>query len=294
MSADTVDVLVRADDVIGESPLWAPGEQSLYWVDIDGPQIFRLDAGQATPAAFRLPELVTAIGLRRQGGLVITLQNRFAFFDPRTGALDLLDNPEPQQTDNRFNDAKVDRQGRFWAGTINAVHWDAPTGSLYRMTPQRTITRMQGDAICPNGIAWSPDDRTLYFVESFRYAIFAYDFDVATGAIANRHLFASVDHGAGAFPDGLTVDADGCVWCAHNVVGRVVRYTPAGEVDRILQLPVPRATSCAFGGPRLDTLYITTARETMTPGQLARYPLSGSLFAARPGVQGLPEPSFLG
>ena len=147
----------------------------------------------------------------------------------------------------------------------------------------------QTDVICANGMGWSPDNRTMYFTESFRYAIFAYDFDAAAGTISNRRVFASLDAKGRGFPDGLTVDAEGHVWSVHNAIGKVVRYTPDGEIERMIELPVPRPCGCTFGGEKLDTLYITTARETLTPEQIAKYPLSGSLFAAEPGVCGLPE-----
>jgi len=176
---------------------------------------------------------------------------------------------------------------------MDEVQWDASVGCLYRLDPDLKATCMQAGLICSNGLGWSPDDRVFYFTESFRYCISAYDFDAKTGHISNRRRFASVEDSDG-FPDGLTVDAEGFVWSAHCSVGRVVRYSPAGTIDRVIELPVTRPTSCMFGGDNLDVLYITTARETLTPEQIAQAPLSGSLFATKPGVRGLPEPSFGG
>jgi sugar lactone lactonase YvrE len=241
-----------------------------------------------------LPEPVTALALRAKGGLVLSLRKAFALFDLQSQQLTYLGNPEVDRPDNRFNDAKCDRQGRFWAGTMGAVHWDAPCGALYRLDADGSITRLQDEVICANGMGWSPDNRTMYFTESFRYAVFAYDFDAAAGTISNRRVFAEVDRASGGFPDGLTVDAEGHVWSVHNAVGRVVRYTPNGQIERTIELPVPRPCGCTFGGEGFDTLYITTARETLTPEQIAKYPLSGSLFAAKPGVRGLAEPQFAG
>jgi sugar lactone lactonase YvrE len=289
-----VECVVKTQAIVGESPVWSPREQVLYWVDITGQKIHRFNPKTGVNDTFSLPQPVTAVGLRRKGGLVVTLRKDFAFFDPESGALKLLSDPEKEKPYDRFNDAKCDRQGSFWAGTMDGVQWNVPSGSLYRLQPDGKVTRMQGDCICANGLAWSPDDRLFYFTESFRYGIYVYDFSPEAGSIANRRLFASVDPKAGGFPDGLTVDAEGFVWSVHNAIGRVVRYSPAGETDRVIEMPVPRPTSCIFGGENLDVLYVTSATETMTPAQIAEAPLSGGLFAVVPGVRGLPEPEFAG
>jgi sugar lactone lactonase YvrE len=294
MSADAVKCVLKAEAVVGESPVWCVQEEALYWVDITGQKIHRFHPAAGANDTFRLPQPVTCVALRQRGGLLATLRKDFAFFDPRTEALRVLARVEEDKPDNRFNGGKCDRQGRFWAGTMNGKHWDAPSGSLYRLDAGLRVTRAQTECVCANGLDWSPDGRVLYFTESFVYSIFAYDFDAVTGEIANRRLFASVDKDSGAFPDGLTVDAEGGVWSVHNAVGRVVRYTPAGKIDRVVQLPVPRPCGCAFGGEKLDVLYVTTARETMTADQLAKAPLSGSLFAVTPGVRGLPPSCFAG
>ena len=285
---------MKAEAIVGESPLWSPRERVLYWVDITGQKIHRFNPRTAVNDTFHLPQPVTAVGLRKKGGLIITLRKDFAFFDPETGALQLLSDPEEDKPYDRFNDAKCDRQGRFWAGTMDDVKWNAPHGSLYRLDPDTRITCMKTSVICANGLGWSPDNRVFYFTESFRYGIYAYDFDSATGNISKRRLFASIGRNLDGFPDGLTVDEEGYVWSVHNAVGRVVRYSPSGAIDRVIEIPVPRPTSCIFGGDHLDVLYITSARETMTAEEIAQAPLSGSLFAMKPGVKGLPEPYFAG
>jgi sugar lactone lactonase YvrE len=177
---------------------------------------------------------------------------------------------------------------------MNDIDWDKPSGSLYRLDPGLELSRLQGAVVCANGLGWSPDNRTFYFCESFRYAIFAYDFDPEAGALSARRVFATVDQSSGAFPDGLTVDGEGGVWSVQNGAGRVVRYDPDGGVTHEVELPLPQPTSCIFGGQDLDVLYITTSRQDMTPEQLGRYPLSGSVFAVRPGLRGVPEPLFGG
>ncbi len=289
-----VDCVLRTQVVLGESPVWDPRDKVLYWVNILGQDIHRFYPDTGVNETFHLPQFVSSVALRQQGGLIITLKNAFAFFDPDTGQLDLLDSPEPDKPDNRFNDGKCDRQGRFWAGTMNHLQCDAPSGSLYRFDPDRRTTRMRCDVSCSNGLGWSPDNRVMYFAESFRHCIYAFDFDAADGTLSNQRVFASMDKNSGGVPDGLTVDAEGCVWNAQVGLGRVVRYSPTGDVDRIIELPVPRPTSCIFGGDNLDVLYVTSATETMTEEQIAQAPLSGGLFAIYPGVRGLPEPRFAG
>ena len=288
------ECVVQETAIVGESPVWSPRERALYWVDISGRKIHRFHPASGGNETFHLPDPVTALALRAAGGLVLSLRKEFALFDLKSQQLTKLCNPEVDRPDNRFNDAKCDRQGRFWAGTMGDVKWDQPSGALYRLDPNGAMTRLQENVICANGMGWSPDNRTMYFTESFRYAIFAYDFDAVAGTISNRRVFAEVDRAGGAFPDGLTVDAAGYVWSVHNAVGRVVRYAPDGRIERTIKLPVPRPCGCTFGGEEFDTLYITTARETLSPEQLAKYPLSGSLFAVTPGVRGLPEPMFAG
>lgn len=277
----------------GESPIWSVRDQALYWTDNLGGVIHRLEPESGTEQNFLLGQNVMAIGLRERGGLVLALAKQLAFYEPG-GELNLLMGVEDDQPRNRFNDGKTDRRGRFWAGTMNDVEWAAPSGSLYRIDPSLELSHLRGAVVCANGLGWSPDGSTFYFGESFRYAIFAYDFDPDSGGLSGRRVFASLDKRSGAFPDGLTVDASGGVWSVQNGSGRVVRYSPDGVVTHEVEVPLPQATSCIFGGPDLDVLYITTSRQNMTPEQLGRYPLAGSVFAVRPGVTGLPEPLFGG
>lgn len=294
LSGSAVECVLPYQAIVGESPVWHAAEQRLYWIDIQGKAIHRFDPRSKKNESFPLPEIVTCIQLCSSGGLVLTLKKDFAFYDPGAHHLEKVSSVEEDLPGNRFNDGKCDPQGRFWAGTMDAVHWDKPSGNLYRMERNLTVTRMQDQVICSNGSGWSPDGRTMYYTESFRYTIFAYEFDGATGSIANRRVFAELpeeDRKAGGFPDGMTIDADGFVWSNQVGLGRIVRYDPAGKIERIVQLPVPRATDCTFGGSDLETLYVTSARETMTPEQLAKAPLSGSVFAVDAGVRGiLPTP----
>jgi L-arabinonolactonase len=273
--------------------MWSVREQALYWTDNLGGKIYRLEPESGSDQSFVLGRNVMDIGLREAGGLVLALAKELAFYEPG-GELEMLMDVELDQPHNRFNDGKVDRRGRYWAGTMDDIDWDEPSGALYRLDPGRELSRLQSGVVCANGLGWSPDDRMFYFGESFRYAIFVYDFDPDAGALSDRRVFATVERSGGAFPDGLTVDAEGGVWSVQNGAGRVVRYAPDGGITHEVELPLPQPTSCIFGGRDLDVLYITSSRQNMTPEQLARYPLSGSVFAVRPGLSGLPEPLFAG
>ena len=289
-----VDCVLRTQSILGESPIWDPHDKVLFWVDIEAHDIHRFHPDSGVNDTFHLPQIVSSVALRQQGGLIITVKDNFAFFDPDTGKLDLLGGPNLDMSESRFNDGKCDRQGRFWAGTMNLVQYDAPSGNLYRFNPDGRITRALSQVRLSNGLGWSPDNRVMYFAESFRHCIHAFDFDADEGTISNQRVFASLDEKSNGVPDGLTVDAEGCVWSAQPGLGQIVRYSPTGEVERVIELPVPRPTSCTFGGERLDVLYVTSAAETLTAEQVAQAPLSGSLFAAYPGVRGLPETRFAG
>lgn len=297
ISGDAIECVLSTAAIVGESPVWHPAEQRLYWIDIQGCKIHRFDPKSGRNATFSLPEIVTCIQLRARGGLVLTLQKDFAIFDPETERLEKLSAVETDQPQNRFNDGKCDPQGRFWAGTMDAKQWKNPSGHLFRMDARHEVSLMRSQVICANGSGWSPDGRTMYHTESFRYAIFAYDFDPATGSIENRRVFATIsdaDRAAGGFPDGMTVDAQGFLWSNLVGVGKILRIDPTGKVERTVVMPVPRATDCTFGGPDLETLYITSARETMTPQQLQQFPLSGCLFAIATGIRGTLATPFAG
>jgi len=285
-----VELIARSADQLGECPLWDEREGRLYWVDSRAPAIKRVTIDSGALEVIPLPETVGSIAFRAQGGMLAATRSGIHFFDPATGAFDLAACPEPQLPDNRFNDGRCDRQGRFWAGTMSDVRRD-PVGTLYRLDANLACTPLRNAIIIPNSLAWSPDGRTMYFADTNRHTIWAWDYDPATGAATRERVFA--DTGAGR-PDGSCVDADGCLWNAEYGAARIVRYTPGGKVDRTIGLPVDNPTCCCFGGPGLDELYITSARQRLSAEDLARQPLAGSVFALRPGVRGLPEARFAG
>ena len=287
-----VECIVRGADLLGESPIWCPRTGRLFWVDSRAPALHRLEPAGGRVTSVRLPALIGSIGLREEAGLIAAFQDGLFLLDPDTGERSLLTNPEADRPENRFNDGRVDRQGRFWAGTMNDRRRD-PTGALYRLDPDRRVTRIRGEVIVPNSLAWSPDSRVMYFADTYRYRIWSYDFAAEAGLPSGERIFADTSGGPGR-PDGSAVDEAGCLWNAEYAGARLVRYTPAGAVDRVVPLPVSNPTCCAFGGPGLETLFVTSARQRLSPEQLEREPLAGGLFALRVGVRGLPEPRFLG
>jgi sugar lactone lactonase YvrE len=288
-----VECVVRAGDQLGECTIWDRRTKKLWWVDILAPCLQSYDPAGGEHRKYPLPlRDCGSFAIRKSGGFVLATSAGLQAFDPTSGGMRALVNPEPGLVENRLNDGRADRAGRFWVGTMH-TEMRGPTGSLYRVETDLEVTRLFNDITVPNSIAFSPDDRTFYFADSFKREIWAYDFDLADGAIANRRMFAKIDADAGG-PDGSCIDADGCLWNAQFRLARVVRYAPDGRVDRIVPLPTRSPTCCCFGGDKLDTLYITTARFRMTPEQLASEPLAGGLFAIMPGVRGLPEAQFGG
>jgi sugar lactone lactonase YvrE len=277
-------------DILGESPLWNELEQALYWVDIRRPALRRLDHASGRIDTWILPDLVGSIAFCDNGRLLVALPKQIASFDPATGSLATIATPPTQIPGHRFNDGRCDRQGRFWVGTMHNLT-RAPEGVLYRLDHRCLLAAMQCGICIPNSLAWSPDGGTMYFADSLLYTIFAYDFDPTSGEMSGKRMFATTQ--APAFPDGSTVDAEGCLWNAEFNGWRVVRYAPDGRIDRVIELPTQRPTCCAFGGPNLDILYITTASQQMSADELAKQPLAGGLLALDVGVRGLVEPRFL-
>jgi sugar lactone lactonase YvrE len=235
---------------------------------------------------------VGSFALREQGGLVAALRSGFALIDLERGAVDRLVDPEADRPENRFNDGRCDRQGRFWAGTMNEPR-TARSGALYRLDADHRCHRLADDVMVANGLAFSPDDQLMYWSDSRALTIWVFDFDATLGEVANRRVFARLEPHQGG-PDGAAVDAEGGYWSACYRGARVMRFRPDGSIERKIRLPVSRVTMCAFGGPELRTLYITTARGGMSAEELRREPLAGGIFALDVDVQGLPEPRFKG
>jgi L-arabinonolactonase len=286
-------VAVAAGDLIGESPVWSTREQALYWVDVEGRRVRRFAPESGAIVGWNMPDVTSSIGLRCKGGLVAASRTGFIFLDTVTGACTPVVHPESHLPGNRFNDGKVDRAGRFFAGTKNLANNSQPTGSVYRLDGDGSVHLITGSVSCTNGIAWSPDNRTMYLCDTWVRRIYRFDFDFAAGAVANRRLFAELNAEAG-YPDGLTVDAEGFVWNAHYDGWRITRYAPDGRAVQQMSMPVQHVTSLIFGGPDLRTLYVTSASMRLSDAARESQPLAGHVFAFEPGPAGLPEPCFAG
>jgi sugar lactone lactonase YvrE len=276
---------------LGESPVWDGREGALYWIDGRKPSINRFDPATARNHAVTLAEPVHAIALTRGHRLLCAFEASLSFIDCETGALQPLVSLIEGLEDN-LNDGACDRAGRFWVGS-KARDWVKPVGVLFRYDPDGTVHRLDEGFQLSNGLGWSPDDRTMYFIDSAPREIYAYDFDLAGGGVKNRRRLVRIaeEHG---LPDGMTVDAEGFLWVAQWSGGRVVRYDPDGNIERMIPMPVQRPTSVAFGGPDLTTLFITSGTMRMSEAELSAEPQAGHLFALETEVQGLPESRFAG
>ena len=289
-----IEVLVDVKTILGEGPLWDVEEERLYWIDSFGGNIFRCTHDGREIRAWDVPQKIGSMALRKSGGAVLSLARGFHFLDFKTGVVDLIVDPEPDKPNNRINDGKVDKRGRFVAGSMDTME-EGPNGALYRLDPDLSLHKVQDGIIVSNGPCWSPDGRTFYFADTWSGEIWAYDYDVDTGTPSNRRTFARLDTSRGGAADGSTVDAEGCLWNAQVYDGKIIRYRPNGTVDRVIDMPVKKVTSVMFGGPTLDTLYVTS----MAKPPLPRFPgdgvLRGSLFAITGlGIKGVPEPRFAG
>lgn len=276
--------------VLGEGPVWVPGENALYWVDINGRRIFRL-AEDGSLSNWETPLRVGSLAPRSGSGFIAGTDQGFCFIELETGAFEPIVNPDKERPANRFNDGKVDRAGRFWAGTMDDNEREA-AGMLYRLDPDLTCTSIDEGYRVTNGPAFSPDGTRMYHNDSARQVTYAFDIDEA-GNAANRRELARYDRSDG-YPDGMTVDADGCLWVAFWDGWCVRRLSAQGQRLFELRLPVQRPTSCAFGGEGLRTLFITSARRGLEGTELAAQPYAGGLFAVDVGVRGIADVPFAG
>ncbi|WP_062225929.1 SMP-30/gluconolactonase/LRE family protein [Aureimonas frigidaquae] len=288
-----IEVLLDVKTTLGEGPLWDAEQERLYFIDSFDGRVFRTTVDGAEVRAWDVPGKIGSMALRKDGqGAIVSLQQGFHALDFRSGDCELIHDPEPDKPANRINDGKVDRRGRFLAGSMDTME-EGPSGALYRLDPDFTVHTVDTGIICSNGPCFAPDDRTFYFADTWTGEIWAYDYDIETGAATNRRVFAKVDTSRGGAADGSTVDAEGCLWNALVYDGRLVRYRPDGTVDRIIDMPVKKITSVMFGGPNLDILFVTSMAKPPLPRFPGDGPQRGSLFAIHDlGVKGIPEPRF--
>ena len=288
----SIHCVVPGADVLGETPLWCAATQSLLWLDIDAGRLQRFHPASGRHDVFTFDgRYVGSLALMREPGHVLLGIDLGLFvFDMATGHTRLLCQVEPAEVDNRLNDGRCDAQGRFWVGTMdNQLH--RPNGSLYRIDADGSAHHMFGDVIVTNTIALSPSQETLYFSDTRRFATWQFTVDRARGTLSQRRIF--VDHAASkSRPDGACVDAEGFVWNAIFGGARIVRFSPEGTIDRVIEVPVTNPTCVCLGGPQLKTLFITTARKFLNRTQLRSEPLAGSLLSIEVEVPGLPEHRF--
>lgn len=274
---NVVERVGDTDAELGEGPVWDPREAVLWWLDIPGARLHRTDPATGATVSTELGQQVGALAVRDSGGLVLATPDGFVAFDPATGRRELLAPVEADDGGTRMNDGKCDSRGRFWAGTM-AYDFRSGAGSFYRLDPDGTVTTMLTGVTISNGLGWSADEKTMYYIDTMTGLVEAFDFDVDQGSISNRRPVVKITEGDG-LPDGMCVDAEGCLWVALYGGSAVHRYRPDGSLDRIVELPVVNVTCCAFGGPDLSDLYITTG---------------GGLYRCRPGVQGTPAHTYAG
>ncbi len=278
--------------LIGEGPVWSVRDQAMYFVDNMGKKIVRLRPPFHSSESRTLPYRPTCLTLLSDGGFLLGYKKGIGLFDFDSGRTEQLPLDGMNFDGVSFNDGACDSAGRLWIGTQDkqAVK---PLGALYCMDASRTLRRVVDQIVLSNGMAWSPDFRTFYHVDSRPGRIHAYDFDATLGALSNRRTF--VDYaGKGRRPDGCTIDAEGYLWVAEIDGWRIARYAPDGTLDREVMLPVQRPTSLGFGGPDMSTLFITSMSFALNNEAPVGQPHAGKTIFFKPGVKGLPEPTIRG
>ncbi|MBK9317035.1 MAG: SMP-30/gluconolactonase/LRE family protein [Acidobacteria bacterium] len=281
--------------LLGEGPVWDHRSQKLYWVDIESFDVHVIDPNGSEHGVINVGEYVGSLCVRGSGGLILALKSGFAALDPETGEVTPLADVESHLPGNRFNDGKCDPAGRFWAGTLalDEDHGEGK-GNLYCLHADHRVELKAHGVWISNGLAWTRDQKTMYYIDSPHRTVRAYAYDVSTSEIADQGVAILVPEGMG-YPDGMAIDSEDMLWIAHWDGSCVRRWNPrTAEVLATIEMPVARPTSCAFGGKDFDTLYITSASTRLSPEQLAAQPLAGGLFQCKPGVRGMPMTEFAG
>jgi len=292
VSASPLRCVLDSRASLGECPVWSGRERVLYWVDINAPSLNRFDPATTRNTAMPMPESIGCFALRRDGGFVVALRSGFWLADADGILTRKVADAPYDPAHHRFNDGRCDPRGRFLVGYMNEAR-DAASAALVRLDPDFTQTRLLAGMTISNGLAFSPDGRTMYHTDTPTQVVRAYAYDAASGTPSSPRVLARFT-AAGDRPDGAAVDRDGCYWIALYGGGRVLRIAADGRVLAGFPVPAICPTMCAFGGPDLKTLYVTSARQRRVADELARLPQSGGLFAMPVDVPGLPEPAFAG
>lgn len=285
--------IVEVGATLGEGPVWDAGQGTLFWTDINARRLYRHMLASGTTTWQATPERLGSFGLVAESPKLVTaFESGFALYDPGSGDLDWFRRPEDGNTGRRFNDGGIDPAGRFWAGTMveDDTIAGAESGELFCLDTNGRVCRREGGIQISNGLAWDPEASRQYFADTPRRLIYVYDYDIETGEISDRRVFARTPENA--LPDGSAVDRDGFLWNAQWKGGRVVRYHPSGAVDGILEVPASQPTSVCFAGEDLGLLVVTSARENLSAETLSSQPHAGDVFLYELGVRGLAIPRF--
>lgn len=296
MATLTAELAFQHDSLLGEGPVWDARTQQLYWVDIEGFKVNLYNPATHAQRVINVGDYVGAAAVRAAGGLLLAMKSGFAILDLATETLTPIADAEAHLPGNRFNDGKCDPAGRFWAGSLalDEDHGEGQ-GNLWCLNTDRSVALKEPGVWISNGLAWTRDAKTMYYIDSPKQCVVAYDYDKATGNIANRREVIRVDGTVHGYPDGMTIDEEDMLWVAHWDGGHVCRWNPhTGEELAEIKVPAERPTSCVFGDEDFGTLYITTARTRLSAERLAQQPLAGSIFKCRPGVRGLPLFEYAG
>jgi sugar lactone lactonase YvrE len=285
-------VVFKHTCLLGEGPVWDSKRKVICWVDIVNGEIHEYSPEQKTYRTIEVHQMIGSLAVCTNGNFIAALQNGFAFIDRITGEVQMITDPENHLLNNRFNDGKCDPAGRFWAGTMSFSE-EAGAGNVYVIQNDLTSTKKIGEVSISNGMAWSADHKTFYYIDTPTCEIVAYDYEKSTGHISNKRMIIKIAEKDG-YPDGMTIDNEGMLWIAHWEGWQVTRWDPGSGVKlHCIQLPAARITSCTFGGDKLEDLYITSAKVGLTEDDLEKQPLAGSLFVIHNcGYKGLPAFEF--
>ena len=287
-----VELVVDAHAVLGEGPIWNPVTEHLVWVDIMRSEVHEFDPITNIDSVIQIGRHVGTVVPRQCGGLVCAVDDGFVAVDD-DGRVTRLAHVEADIPTNRMNDGKCDSSGRLWAGTMPYDTVSPGVGALYRLDPDLSVHTMLRGITVSNGISWSLDDTLMYYIDSPTRHVDVFDFDAALGTISNRRVLIDMTGEIGV-PDGMTVDAEGYLWVAIAGGGQVRRYAPDGRRDRVIKFPASLTSACAFGGPHLTDLYVTSISLSLSSHDLEKQPHAGGLFRTRPGPRGLPSKAFSG
>ncbi len=286
------EVAVDAHAQLGEGPVWDEASGQLIWVDIMAGLVHRFTPDAEVDESADVGQPVGAVAARTTPGLVLAMRDGFGVLDTDTGDVQMIAGAEAHVKGNRMNDGKCDSAGRFWAGTM-AFDQSPAAGALYRLERDHSVAKMIQGVSISNGLCWSADDRSMYYIDSPTQGVDVFDFDAASGGLSNRRRVIDIPKEAG-LPDGMTIDEQGFLWVALYGGGAVRRYSPEGELDLTIELPAAQITSCTFGGNDFRDLYITSAAQELSEEALAAQPHAGALFVCRPGPAGLPANRYAG